>query len=301
MRSINEALISSWYDILKAARYTQGRLVLLGLAVGLFYLPAWFTGLIDRSTQSTDGFTLATIVASLGLYWLWKERQQISKLIASDEDRLLGNALIICSVGLYPFCLFAIWPQAFLWLTILAGVAFSLWGLHFFFRHKLVVCLIAMSVYPKLTVTARLLWEAVTPYKILESSMAKAAVLVLQKIGLPAFVQNNTYVAFPTGAVDVYWGCNGFDMALTMMAAGLIIGLFLKQSWQTIGLFMATGVALALIFNVPRVMVLAMASVYWGRDWFDFWHGPIGGQIFSGVLFTIYYYAVTHISKSYET
>lgn len=301
MRQIVQLLALIRHKLKRGAKQTQGRVILLGLAGGLFYLPTWTTGLLDRSTQSTDGFTLATIVAGLGLYQLWKERRKIAKLTAGDEDRLLGNLLIFCSIGLLPFCQFAIWPQAFLWLTILIGIVLSLWGVQFFARHRLVVCLLAMSVYPKLTVTAKLLWEAVTPYKALERTMAEAAAFALRGLGQPAQVQNGTYVAFPTGSVDVYWGCNGFDMALTMMATGLIMGLFLKQSWQKILMYIVLGALLALLFNVPRVMLLAVASVYWGKSWFDFWHGPWGGQIFSGALVTVYYYAVMGLATSQQS
>ncbi len=97
--------------------------------------------------------------------------------------------------------------------------------------------------------------------------------------------------------MDVYWGCNGFDMALTMAVAGLIMGLFLKQNWLRILGFIAIGIVASLIFNVPRVMLLAVASVYWGHSWFQFWHGPWGGQLFSGVLFTVYYYLVMWLAN----
>jgi len=56
-------------------------------------------------------------------------------------------------------------------------------------------------------------------------------------------------------------------------------------------------VVLALIFNVPRIMLLAIAAVYWGETSFKFWHGPWGGQMFSGVLFTVYYYAVMGLAN----
>jgi exosortase/archaeosortase family protein len=50
------------------------------------------------------------------------------------------------------------------------------------------------------------------------------------------------------------------------------------------------GWTVAMVLNVPRIMLLAIASVYWGEHSFEFWHGPIGGQMFSAVMFTVYYY-----------
>jgi hypothetical protein len=40
-----------------------------------------------------------------------------------------------------------------------------------------------------------------------------------------------------------------------------------------------------------------MASIYWGEAAFDFWHSTWGAQIFSAVLFTVYYYAVMAVIK----
>jgi exosortase len=269
----------------------HGSLILVGLFVGLCYLPSWLTGLLDRGPQDSDGLTLATCFVGLSLYLLWKQRQQLALLEASEEDRFLGQLLIIAGIVLFPFCRFAIWPQAILWALILTGIAFSIWGIRFFTQNQLLVIAALATVYPQPTVPVKLLWQAITPYKFLERWMAQAGAGALQLSGWPATAVQSL-VTFPEGAVDVDWGCNGFDMALTMAVTGLVMGVLLKQSKvKTLG-FVAIGIAAALLFNVPRVMLLAVASVYWGQAWFDFWHGPWGGQLFTGVLFTVYYYAV---------
>ena len=85
-------------------------------------------------------------------------------------------------------------------------------------------------------------------------------------------------------------GCNGFDMAFVLAGVGVIMGLFFKRSWSKIVALVAAGVSIALVFNVPRIMLLAFAVVYWGKESFEFWHGAIGGQIFATMLLTVYYY-----------
>ena len=274
----------------------HGRLSLLGLLVGLAYLPAWFAGLIDRGPQDSDGFTLATCFVGLSAYLLWRQRRELGQLQTSEEDRLLGNLLIVCGVVLFPFCRFAIWPQALLWLLVLVGIALVQWGGRFFEQQKLLTVSMLIAVYPQPSVTARLLWQALTPYQFLERAMAQAGAWALRLIGWQA-TAIDAFVTFPEGFVNVDWGCNGFDMALTMVVAGLVMGLFLKQGWQQISVFIAIGIVASLIFNVPRVMLLAIASVYWGPASFDFWHGPWGGQLFSMVLFTLYYYGVMGLAS----
>lgn len=270
----------------------QGRFVLAGLAVGLVYLPAWLPQLVVRAAQGSAGLPLILAALFLGARQLWVNRRAINEMQASEEDQVMGRMLIIASLALLPFFRFAIWPQAILWLLALAGIALSSWGLSFFWRYPLAPLLVAITVYPKPGVFARLVWEALTPYQFLERIMAQAGAVALRWVGQPAVVEGTIVAIPPAGAVDVDWGCNGFNMAFTMAAAGLIMGLFLKQRWPGVLAIMVIGAILALLFNVPRIMLLAFAAIHWGEASFKFWHGHWGGQIFSGVLFTVYYYAV---------
>jgi exosortase/archaeosortase family protein len=102
-------------------------------------------------------------------------------------------------------------------------------------------------------------------------------------------------LSLPEGAVLVASGCSGFDMSFTLMATGWLMGLFYRLRGRKTLLIMVSGVVLAMTLNVPRIMLLAISSVYWGKASFEFWHGPVGGQIFASVLFTIFYYLVMWI------
>ena len=274
---------------------THGRIVMGGLVIGLCYLPAWLGAFLSRASTGSVSLWLMLAVVFLGLQDLWKQRHQLA-LTASDEDRLLGHLLILGGVGLFPFCRFALWPQALIWLLILVGIACSSWGLSFFRQYPIPTLLIPLSVYPKPSVTAQLLWEAMTPPRALDRFMAWTGSLALRAIGQPA-VSSEAVISLPTGAVEVAWVCNGFNMAMTMAAASLLLGLFLKQSWSTILSLVSIGFFLALAFNIPRIMLMTMAAVYWGEASFKFWHGAWGGQLFSTVLFTTYYYIVMAILK----
>ncbi len=182
LRQIGKASVLS--GLRSCTRSLHGWLTLLGLSMGLWYLPAWMSGLLDRGPQSTDGVTLAACFVGLSGYLLWKQHKQLTSLEASEEDRLLGHVLILCGVGLFPFCRFAIWPQALLWGLILVGIACSHWGLKFFAEQKMLAISVFLTLYPQPAVTARLLWEAVTPYKFLERLMAQAGAVSLRGGGV---------------------------------------------------------------------------------------------------------------------
>ena len=156
---------------------------------------------------------------------------------------------------------------------------------------------IGLTVYPRIGLISRFVWELFTPYQGLEKAMAWGATLAMRGIGFPA-VREGIHITFPEGAVEVGWGCNGLDMAITLAAAGLFMGILYKQPRNQMIVLISVAVLVAFLANIPRLMLVTIASVYWGPEWFDFWHGFWGGQIFSGVLFTLYYYVVEGLSKN---
>ena len=277
------------YLLREHLKTTHGRIVLCGLLVGLGYFPAWCSDLVGRAFQGSTGLVLIAGVLYLGIRDVWGKRQHLTTLTAVDEDRLLGHIFILSGAVLFPFCRFALWSQALVWGLVLVGLACSTYGISFFRRYTLASVLIACSLYPRPGITAQIIWESFTPPQLLERLMAWGGSIALHAIGQPAEVTGTT-IALPGGAVEVAWGCNGFNMAFAMAMTGLLFGLFFKQSrTNTLSLIVA-GVILALIFNIPRIMLVTLAAVYWGEQWFQFWHGSWGAQIFVCILFTAYYY-----------
>jgi len=270
------------------------RIVTFSLLMGLFYLPAWLTVTVDISLQGSFDLFFNLGFLYLGLDHLWKHRKLLTRMVASDEERLTGYLIIFGSVALFPVCFSSVSLKALLWAVILIGVAYSSWGIRFFKNYASQSVLILVSFYPNWTYAIREVWKATTPTHYLENLMAWAGSLALQAIGQPA-IAKEFIIELPAGAVQIGFVCNGFEMAVTMAGASLLMGLCLKQSRLIILTMITVGVMLALVFNVPRIMLLTIASVYWGKDSFEFWHGPWGGQIFSTILFTVYYYAVMWI------
>jgi exosortase len=284
-------LKTSWHWIVSLAQNSHGRFVLLGLTVGLVYLPVWLGYLVPRALQGKVGWFLVLCMLGLAVGEIWSRRAVLDQLQASAEDRLLGHLLIVCGAVLFPFCRFAIWPQAFLWLVVLAGMVCSTWGVGFFSRFMIPTFLIGLTTYPRIGFISRFLWDFFAPYQFLEIKMAEVSSSAMRAIGFPA-VQEGIYITFPEGAVEVGWGCNGLDMALSIAATGFIMGILYKQKPRQMAVLIAIAAFISLLFNIPRLMLVTIAHVYWGEWWFNFWHGFWGGQIFVGLLLTIYYYVM---------
>jgi len=278
----------------RSLRTTHSRIITCGLLViGLFYLPQWLSFLGHDLIKGSSSPLLNVGLLYLGLQDIWQRRRKFSHLTASEEDRWLGYLLILAGIAISPFVLSSLSLQWFLVVAIIVGIGFSAWGFGFFRRCPLPIALLLISVYPNLLFLGNVTRRSIFP-NALESSMAWMGSLAMQAIGQPATAQGTILSLSLTMAADksveVKDACSGFDMAFILAGAGLVLGLFLKQKLPTIAWLMVLGAILALGLNIPRIMLLTFAAVYWGKSSFEFWHGSIGGQIFAGIMFTIYYY-----------
>lgn len=276
----------------------HGKVVSLGLIVGLLYLPYWVGYLLPRALSGKIGWFLIFSLLGMAGLELWSKRKVLNALQASEEDRWLGYTLIVASVIAFPFCRFALWSQALIWLLTLIGITICLWGLRFFIVFPLPTFFVGLTVYPRVGLISRGLWDFFTPYLFLERSMAWAGSVAMRAVGFSA-ESAEQFIYFPEGAVEVGWGCNGLDMSITVAISALLMGLLYKQKRSQMVVLISCAVVVSLLANIPRLMLVSVAYVYWGQAWFKFWHGFWGGQIFSAILFTGYYYvAMAFINRT---
>ncbi|MDX2229175.1 MAG: cyanoexosortase C [Leptolyngbyaceae cyanobacterium bins.349] len=265
------------------------RILTGGLLIGVCFLPTWCWVLWDLTLSgfSTPFFNLA--FAYLALDRLWHRRHQLAQFIPSDEEKLVGHLLILGAAIAFPLSQSSTSLQTLICLLIVLGSFYSTWGVSVIRHCGFEICLLLLSLYPDWVFLSVQLWRTLTPANLLENFMAWMGGIGLRTIGQPA-TANGIYLTLPNGAVEVGPGCSGFDMAFTIVCFTVLLGLFLQQDWFKITWVVLIGIILALIFNIPRIMLLAIAAIYWGQQSFEFWHGPMGGQIFSVLLLTVYYY-----------
>lgn len=266
-------------------------LLTMAAIVGLFFCFAWLKqvgiGIWAGQSDSVINFGLL----SLAGYTFWQDRERLKQLSVEDADRMLGHCVALSAIVAYPLVRFSVSLQAVVFAWLLLGLVLSQWGLTFFRRYWGAILMTLVALYPDLNYIAIRIFRMLTPELALERLMAWLGRYGLQAIGQTATAQG-PYLSLPEGAVEVAPGCNGFAMAFTLAGCSLLIGLFFNLPIKKIAALLFLGIAIALSFNVPRIMLLANASVYWGEDSFEFWHGAWGGQIFASVMFTAYYYAV---------
>jgi exosortase/archaeosortase family protein len=276
----------------RAMRDRHSQIVTIGLLFILAYLPTWLgvigRGILEGKSDSILNFGLI----ALALQTIHHQRQKLTTLAVGSDDRFMGYVLMLAGIVTFIFfhsVNFSGSFQALAVMLILCGIAGSTWGLAFFPLFPASIVYLLIAVYPDTAFIAIRVCRFFTSEDMLERIMASLGALQLNIIGYKAIAEG-LYVKLPEGAVIVGPGCSGFDMAYTIMGCSFLFGRFMTVSWRRIAALIAVAWVLAMVCNMPRIALLAIASVYWGEHSFEFWHGPIGGQMFSAVMFTVYYY-----------
>lgn len=243
-------------------RSQHNRIVSAGLlVVALCYLPIWLKVTIRLILDGSLGLLLNSALIFLGVRQLWQCRTDLARSSASLEDRIVGYLLMGVGVAAFFGYNAQIFAQVLSVAMILVGAAYSCWGLRFFYKYWLPALLLLLSVHPNLSRVAYQLWLAFTPPDILEQWMAAWGSRLLNVMGQPAIAQGR-YILLASSGVEVAPGCSGFEMAFTVAAVSLVFGMALKSAtWRTM-LLTGSAIALALVCNVPRIMLMTLASVY---------------------------------------
>ncbi|MEP0918535.1 cyanoexosortase C [Leptolyngbya sp. DQ-M1] len=282
-------------DFKSSLRSIHNWILLLGAALGLgVYFPTWLSLAATTQVSGMPHLILNVLLIGLAVRQLRRDQHHASLDQPLTEDQWLGSSLVLGGLAIFYFYYPATAPQAFGCMIMLIGGTLSYLGSSFLRHQWLAIALLTISLHPNWQRIARHLWSIFAPPKALAEFMAWGGSWVLRAIGQPVDLQNE-FVILPAGSVEVAPGCDGFEMAFVIMIAAVIIGLAFRVRAIVMVRLIAIGITLALLLNIVRIAVMVLAAVYWGKAAFEFWHGSIGGQVFSGVLFTIYYYAIQPI------
>ncbi len=271
-------------------------ILFVGLLPGMVYMPIWIYLIAERAVMGSSSVFLNICFISLGCYQLFAQRSDVGVLTSDDEDRFVGYTLILGSVPMYFIFFSSASLQAITWSTALIGVSLAAYGNQFIRRYWLSILFIIFGLLPKYLDLGYTLGKLLIPNFALERLMASVSGLALRAMGQPAIVTGKI-IQIGSGAVDIADGCSGYSMAMILAGVGFIMGIFYKVSTQKIALLALSGAVIALIINIPRIILLTYSVVYWDDDSFGFWHKGLGSQIIAGIMFTVFYYVSTAICK----
>ncbi|MBE9010478.1 cyanoexosortase C [Pseudanabaenaceae cyanobacterium LEGE 13415] len=282
-----------YLELRSSLRSIHNWILLLGATFGIgVYLPTLFDRAIRIDISGIPQLILNFTFIGLAVRQLRHQRNL--KTETAIEDQWLGSGLILGGLVIFYLYYPAIAPQAFGTMIILVGGILSDQGWKFLQRHWIAIALLAVSLHPNWERVARYIWGIFAHPKALAEFMAWGGSWVLKAIGQPVTLQQE-FLVLPGGSVEVAPGCDGFGMSLVIVISAVIIGFAYRVRSSAMIQLIAIGISMALTLNIVRIAVMVLAAVYWGKESFEFWHGAIGGQIFSGILFTLYYYAIQPI------
>lgn len=274
-------------------RTNRNRVIAFGLLVCFCYLPTWLR-LIGTDLAKGSSFPILNLgFLFFGIQALLQYRKSVGEFEISSEDQILATVAVFAGAGLFFASLDSSSFQALSCAIAIASILFLSFGWGLFTHYPLKLSLLFISLYPDLTYLLNQVRVTLTG-ELMERVAAYLGSLGLNLLGQSSSVEG-ILVFLGEGSVKVASGCSGFDMAAPIAGFALMLGLFFELKHSKTLLLVIVGVGLALLLNIPRIMVLANAAVYWGEDSFHFWHESWGAQVFSGILFTIYYYVAMPI------
>ncbi|WOD39261.1 cyanoexosortase C [Nodosilinea sp. E11] len=277
-------------------RSWHNSVIFIGLIPGMAYIPLWIYLITERVIMGSSSVFLNVCFIALGLYQFFTQKNELLMLKSDSEDQIVGYALIIGAVVMY-FIFFESYSlQAITWSTALIGVSLATFGNQFIRNYWVSILLIFFGLLPKYLDLGYTLGKVLIPNYALERLMASISGLVLSLMGQPAIVAGNV-IQIGSKGVDIADGCSGFSMAMILAGVSLVMGIFYRLRPRKLGLLILLGVVIALVINVPRIILLTYSVVYWGDDAFRFWHTGLGSQLISGAMFTVFYYVSMAICK----
>jgi exosortase len=105
--------------------------------------------------------------------------------------------------------------------------------------------------------------------------VSAAAVECANWMGIAALPKGNL-IQLTNGYVGIAEACSGIRSLQAILMVSLVIGEFLRYSALKRGLFIFFGLAIAILCNVARTVVLVVVASRWGVDALSAWHEPTG-------------------------
>ena len=280
---------TGWKALQWGSQTHHNRILSCGFLIGICYLIRWLGLAWEILIQGDELLFLSMGLLAYSGSTAWQQRTILATFRATQEEAFVGHFLILGGITAFIILSSSRSLLTLAWDVTLFGMIYSHWGIACLRKYPIALLTLFLGFYPSLSFLTIAIWQVLTPHNLLENAMAWMGGIMLRAMGQPAIAEG-PFLSLPTGSVEIKPGCSGLRMAIVIALGGLLLGLFLKQRRRTILWCMLSGIVLALFLNVPRLVLMALAVAYWGKESFEFWHGPWGGQIFSAIVFTTHYY-----------
>lgn len=238
------------------------------LLIGIVGAPT-LAGLVDV-WSSRDDYSHGFLIPIISAYLIWHARGKLLErplqpaLLAGTGILILsGIAVVAAQIGSM------VTPGGVALVGMIVGATLLIAGLEWTKRLAIPIGYLLFSVPILDAVIAPLHW----PFQLLTAKMSTQA---LQWLGVPALLEGN-YITIPEVTMEVATQCSGASLLIAVIAIGVPLAyLNLRLWWTRIGL-LVLGIAVAIVANWMRVVVIGTYAHMGGTEL----HGPM--HIFQGL------------------
>jgi len=240
-------------------KYSRNTIYLIGILIGLFvlaYFPVW-KNLISawlNSDEYSHGFFIVPICG----YIVWQKKKSFVEIPLNTSWK--GLILVIFSLFLYLFAYYGeiLTLASFSLVFMFFVIAVFLYGLRMFkellFPLAFLLFMIPFpsQIYSQLTIPLQLF-------------VTKASVWLTANIGIPIYSEGNV-IHLPNRTMQVAQACSGLRSMISILPLGAILGYFTLKSNPLRYILFLTGIPIAIVVNIVRVILLVLAFYYFNFD-----------------------------------
>jgi exosortase len=205
----------------------------------------WMTG---QSQNYSHGF----MIPLLSLYFLWHDRDELSKTAASPS--MAGILIMLAGLVFYVFARagYQLFFQCLSMLVVLFGVVYAQAGSRIASKTAFAISYLVLMIPIPTIVFSTIAFH-------LRMFTAKPVYLILRLMGMNANLRGNI-IDMPTCSITIASECSGFRGFTVFAAASLAIGYLLHKSIRSRVILFVSAMALALVMNVVRIVSIAVIT-----------------------------------------
>lgn len=251
--------------------------------ITLLYSPVLYQ--LYRSRWETIDYTHAYFILPISLWLAWRKRNELKKILKKPAPDTKQSSLILFILGILMF-IFG-WRQDYLFITtlsllpVLFGAILYLYGKRFTRILLFPLCYLLLMVPPPLGILDKITLP-------MRYGTSVAAAWILNICHLPI---SRDGLLLSIGDHEIYMGpaCSGFRSLITLISLGLVYIYVNKGGLKKKSLLFASIIPLALLGNLIRVILVCLATYWFGEKTGHAFHDMSGFLIFIVLILGLMY------------
>ena len=225
-------------------------------ALSALYYPAMLR-LVQYWHRSED-YSHGFLIIPLSLYMIWQKRDELRRVIVQPNNA--GLILTISAVGIYVIAEFA----GVMTLAALSIIPITMGSIWFLFGNEMLkqllfpVCFLIFMI----PVPGQVYSAATFPLQLFVSTFST---YISQIMSIPVYREGNI-IHLPEHTLQVVQACSGLRSMISLLSLSAVFGYFSLRANFLRAVLFASGIPVAIMVNVVRVVAMILAFHYFDMD-----------------------------------